>query len=239
MKIHVYSVMRNEEKMLPFFLRHYCEYAEKIFIYDDRSDDKTREIASECESVVLRETEYTGFDDAKQSNLYSTEYRKDRTADWIMCVDCDEFVYHKYLFTALDQALMQQRPILAPHGYEMVHESFPVGYGGQLYDVVRNGFHEPWYSKPCVFRSNIDINYTAGRHESTNGPAWQTDGLKLLHFRYFGQCYNVSRNAKNASRLTKENIERSYGTHVLPDAQGSHTPSWYEQKKVEAKPCLD
>ena len=52
--IYVYVVCYNEEFMLPFFLKHY-EYATKIFIYDNCSNDNTIDIinkSNKCEVIM-------------------------------------------------------------------------------------------------------------------------------------------------------------------------------------------
>ena len=45
MTIHVYNIVHNEEFLLPYYLRHYEQFADKIFIFDDESTDRTAEIA--------------------------------------------------------------------------------------------------------------------------------------------------------------------------------------------------
>ena len=44
MKIRVYTVAWNEEKILPHFLRHYARFADRIVVYDNGSNDRTRDI---------------------------------------------------------------------------------------------------------------------------------------------------------------------------------------------------
>lgn len=38
MKIDVFSIMRNEEDLLPYFLRHYETFADRIFIFDSKDN---------------------------------------------------------------------------------------------------------------------------------------------------------------------------------------------------------
>ena len=42
--VHVYALCWNEEKILPYFLRHYGRIASKIVIYDNESSDRSVEI---------------------------------------------------------------------------------------------------------------------------------------------------------------------------------------------------
>ena len=51
--IDVYGIVRNEEFLLPYFLRHYETFAYRIFICDDHTTDRTREIAKTHAKVSL------------------------------------------------------------------------------------------------------------------------------------------------------------------------------------------
>ncbi len=98
MKIHVYSIMKNEEKFLPYFLRHYSTFADSIYIFNDNSTDNTVEIAKLNEKVQLLDYNYeTGFFDGDVNTCFEKAYKKHSrcVADWVMVVDADEFLYNK------------------------------------------------------------------------------------------------------------------------------------------------
>jgi glycosyltransferase involved in cell wall biosynthesis len=44
MKIWAYAICWNEEVMLPYYLKHYEKFCEKIIIYDNMSTDNSRNI---------------------------------------------------------------------------------------------------------------------------------------------------------------------------------------------------
>ena len=50
MKIHIYTPTWNEEKILPYFLRHYEQFAERIFIFDGGSDREKRKVKKQPRS---------------------------------------------------------------------------------------------------------------------------------------------------------------------------------------------
>jgi glycosyltransferase involved in cell wall biosynthesis len=45
MKIHCHLLTRNEQHILPYSLRHYATFCERIFVHDMGSTDGTLEIA--------------------------------------------------------------------------------------------------------------------------------------------------------------------------------------------------
>jgi len=55
MKICVITLCYNEEVILPFFIRHYEQVADRIICYDGGSTDRTREIIAACPIAELRE----------------------------------------------------------------------------------------------------------------------------------------------------------------------------------------
>ena len=44
MKIHAHILSWNEEKILPYTLDHYSNICEKIFVYDNMSNDSSDDI---------------------------------------------------------------------------------------------------------------------------------------------------------------------------------------------------
>jgi len=80
MRVHVHSIIRNEEKMLPYFLRHYEAFCEKIFLRIQPSTDKTLEIAKAHPKVTIikYKTEFGGG-----SNSYNImDMQEVRNNDW-------------------------------------------------------------------------------------------------------------------------------------------------------------
>jgi glycosyltransferase involved in cell wall biosynthesis len=53
MKIHVYIISYNEEKLLPFTLDYYSTFCEKIFVYDNYSTDSSDEIYKKYNKVEV------------------------------------------------------------------------------------------------------------------------------------------------------------------------------------------
>ena len=103
MKIRVYTTAWNEEQILPHFLRFYARFAERIVVYDNGSDDATPAIVRAHPQAELRSYDTGGtLHDGVKADLLSHCYREVRgQADWVVAVDCDEFLYHPELVERL------------------------------------------------------------------------------------------------------------------------------------------
>src|SRR3990167_4792623 len=91
MRINVFSIMYNEEFMLPHFLKHYEKFADRIFIIDDHSTDRTAEIAKAHPKVEYSVYEHEGLNEQEFNDTFYKFY-KANPSDWAVVVDCDEFL---------------------------------------------------------------------------------------------------------------------------------------------------
>lgn len=197
MKIHVYSVMRDEEDILPYFLRHYSLFADKIFIADDGSVDKTYEIAKSTPLVEFSKLERTpgappvGWDEVAINNFFRKYKEKSRgIADWVICVDADEFFWNK---NDIKKTLKKEQElgtkVIRPRGFNMVSDNFPTT-SGQIYEECRMGFESRYYLRKLVmFDPGIDIEFSVGRHKNRvpRGLRIDSGGFLLLHYKYLSK----------------------------------------------------
>lgn len=221
MKIWVYSVCWNEIAMIKFYLRHYSLFADKIIIWDENSDDGTREEILKCPNAELRDWPFKGMDDDKMLLAYDqwTTAEARGQCDWIMTPDIDELIYHPDLRSVLAETKFD---VLAGKGYALIGNG-PIPQGeGQVYDYIKTGAPQDNYTKWIIWRSGVNIRHTHGRHDP---PVW-TDGkvnpepvCKLLHCHYFSPEYTRIRNHRNVSR------------HVNPGKFcWNYSPEWEEKK---------
>ncbi len=245
MIVHVYTVTRNESTILPWFLRHYGHYgfAESIFVYDDHSDDGSKEIVFSKFGTLWMDLDFTGLDDAKIADLFSNAYKKHSRgiADWVICVDADEFIYHPDLVNKLRQLKVEGIQVVACDGYQMLSEELPKN-GYQIYDTIREGIPDPRYSKAVVFSPEIDIRFAPGRHEfflPQPCVVAKDTGIKLLHYRFLSEEYVRMKHAQNYSRLTDANKASGWGGHNAPTYSGEYDLAWYRRVLKEKKPCID
>jgi hypothetical protein len=141
---------------------------------------------------------------------------KNSTADWVIIVDTDEFVYHPDLINILERT---EYNMFYPKEWRMFSEIFPTT-NGQIYDEVKYGIPgQPGYNKCNIFKpSDVkEMNYQAGCHScSPEGDIRlcpETD-IITLHFHDLGIEYRLKRNAYLAGRISEVNKQRGWGTHV-------------------------
>lgn len=228
MTVRVYSVCRNEEKIIPFFLRHYTSFADSIVIYDDESTDKTLELLSACPIVEIRKCPWKGLNDVKGLEFSSSEYKESRGKfTWVMWVDMDEFIWSPNVLQTLLKAFRLDIPKVA--GFNMVGNGLPMDDGRQIWEINPMGVRAPVYSKQIVFRPEMDMNWSSGRHHLQMRGVGTTSTeymFRLLHYRYMGFDYTRTRNRNNLERCGREN--RGHAWSCEDNYKGEHSAEWAE-----------
>lgn len=207
MIVHVYSIMRNEEFFLPYFLRYYSTFADKIFIIDDHSTDKTVEIARENKKVTVLKYDYDisrGYNEQDHIDAITKAYKKYSRgrADWVMCADGDEIIYNKDIIGNFEKLQKKGIRIVRTTAYAMFTGKLPKT-NKQIYEDYPYGVRERRYDKPVVFDPELDIVFGEGRHFIISPTEiWPQRGkLFLLHYRYLSREYFKKRSTKLLARL--------------------------------------
>lgn len=234
LKIDVYSIMRNEIEIIPYFLRHYETFADRIFVWDDGSNDGTREILDAHPKVKVLPLSLGRCDDDYFISHLWPQYKgiSRGNADWVMCVDADEFIYHSNIIAKIEELSSKGFKRVFCYGYTMYHPTFPTT-DGQIYDEVKIGVPDRWSNKTVLFTPDLKMKWSRGRHRcnhlSENVTARENTGIHILHFRYLGWDYYRDRTKKN---LSYEGIEFTGDQPcIMPD--GSRRPpfKWFEDHK--------
>jgi Glycosyl transferase family 2 len=225
MIIHLYTLCWNEEKILPFFLRHYTPLVDRIFVADDGSTDRSAEMLSKCPLVTFRK-----FDGAGDSFIFAQQKDSDGAwkqsrgvADWVICCDMDEFLYHENFRAYLEESAAKGITILPSRGFQMVAEDFPPEDWDLPREIVRGmPFHE--MSKTIIFNPAAieETRFSPGKHVvfPTGRPVFpKTTELKLLHYKYLGREYLVRRHADLFTRRRRIDLERRFGFQYSRTAQ--------------------
>ena len=217
MKTTVFTICWNEEYILPYFLRHYA-FADRIFIYDNESDDRTREIATADPRVTFR-TFSTGNE---QNNLAMRTIKnqcwKGCDSDWVIVVDVDEFLDAR---KAMEQ-YCGRNVVIRPKGLHMIGRGEPV-------DKISLAIRSPAYDKPCCFSPKIgEINYNFGAHDAKpiGHEAFINTGI-LRHYAFLSEEYLLSRWRRYAARISKFDIDHTIGHEYMAEEQ--RIRNWYRQ----------
>lgn len=213
MIIHVYSIMHNEEFLLLYFLRHYETFADKIFIIDDHSTDKTVEIAKANPKVKILKYKYkqglVEQDFNRTFKYYSDKYSRG-VADWVICVDADEFILNPDIRKKMRKMKQYGFKALRTTAYTMLSDHLPKKQG-QIYDELQYGVRSLGFDKPCIFNPEIDIEFGDGRHrlftkENINPGKSK---LALLHYRYLSRDWAIERSNRAFERMNLSDKTKS------------------------------
>jgi hypothetical protein len=226
MNIWLYTVCWNERYMMPFFLRHYAPWVDRIVVLDEHSDDGTAEVVKACPKAVLRFWPYRGLDDDCFRAAQSCFYKEARgQADWVLWPDVDEFLWHPDPRGCLERC---RADLVNARGFNLTPDAPPVDDGrSQFYDLCRMGVPSENYSKSIIWRPEQDIVFDYGRHGVMQFSGRRTTAFdfKLFHAHFLGENYTRERNERNLSRVR----ERRFAWNYLPEYDTLEQPgtlSW-------------
>lgn len=202
MKVDVYTITYNEGKLLPYFLRHYESFADRIFVWDDESNDGTREMLDSHPKVQVLPHNLGMLDDLYFVQKLWPQYVKSRGyADFVICAESDEFVYHPNILEKLEELKSKGIQRICCKGFHMYHHKFPET-DGQIYDEAKFGFYDATLSKTILFDPNIVMKWTEGRHHCSKEEFSVHDtGIVLLHYRLLGYDFYIEKMKKRLNRV--------------------------------------
>ena len=234
MKIEVFTICYNEEVMLPYFLRHYSSFAEKIVVYDNYSTDRSEEICRQFPKV-----EVIKYDSGNQirDDIYleiKNNCWKGSSADWVVVCDVDELLYCLWRPGQIDQST-----VIMPDWYEMVSDKLP-DVDTQIYHQLRYGVHRGQVSKCIMFRPDAiqQINYHPGAHgiEAVGDVrVLHTAQMGILHYKYLSADYVIARHAMYQARLSDINKRNKWGMHYnlsVDDIRAQHASLMAQRQRV-------
>lgn len=212
MKIEVYALAHQEEKIMPYFMRHYTQFADVILL-EGHSTDNTVNIAKSQGAKIIKIDTDNQIDDRVFTRLKNNCW-KDSNADWVIICDVDEFVYCPNIVEYLEKT---DATIFMPRLFNMFSDKFPTT-DGQIYEEVRLG--KEGGSKMNLFRpSEIkEINYFAGCHNAKpegNVILNLSSDILTLHMRHLSFDYVNNRNKYFRSRLSDINKAKGWGSHLF------------------------
>jgi glycosyltransferase involved in cell wall biosynthesis len=208
--------------MLPYFLRHYQRFCERIVIYDNHSTDDSVAIIRSFSNTEVRHYESdNSMRSDRMTEIRDHAWKEARGhADYVIVCDIDEFLYHSNLIGFLEEKKREKITLFLPRGHQMIADHLPTA-AGQIYDEITTGCRNRWFDKPCLFDPQAieEINYGPGCHLCH--PIGDvrlyrsTFDLKLLHFRWLGLDYVLKLHAERRDRVSEANRKNGLSVHYF------------------------
>jgi glycosyltransferase involved in cell wall biosynthesis len=185
-----------------------------VIIYDNYSTDNSVDICLNSGADVIQYDSGGELRDDIYIQIKNAVW-KHSAADWVIVVDCDEFVYHPDLVSVLENS---DYTAFEPRWYEMFSQEFPAT-DGQIYDEVNMGY-EAWPKLNLWRPSEVtEINYEIGCHlcqpKGNVKLNYVESDIKTLHMRHLGKQYIIDRNGTYAKRMSEKNRENQWGWHLM------------------------
>tara|TARA_Y100001937_G_C7132292_1_gene338206 strand:+ start:1292 stop:2062 length:771 start_codon:yes stop_codon:yes gene_type:complete len=223
MKILVTSMIRNEERIIPYFIHHYSEIADKIVLVDHESTDKTVEVATrtakdtgvELEILTLKNE---GFDEHIKKVIFENTYKRYRDSyDICIVVDGDEFLHHpKGTRDCIENAYKSYGDfVIQPYGYQMYSKEFPKYSGVKITELLTEGVEGTSNScKKVCFSTNLNLKANYGMHisnhyDDSGEEAFiiHNTGMMLLHYSSIEVQHRLDSFASMRSNLSDRGKE--------------------------------
>lgn len=218
-RVHLYSIVWNEEEMLPFFFRHYNSLVDRYVIYDDGSTDRTLELLGAHDRVEARPFVRSDPNSYVLSArmLHDSVWKESRGhADWVIITAIDEHLYHPVgLRWYLRLARWRRITAVPALAFQMVADKFP-SPEEHLAKTCRYGVPLDLYNKLSIFNPDAisETRYEVGRHRAVPEGRIQypkKDHLLLLHYKFLGIDYLLRRYALLSRGLGAIDKEQSWG----------------------------
>ena len=238
--VHCYAISWNEEIILPYFLRYYSDFCDKIVIYDNESTDRTPEIVKSYPNTELRSW---SSNNQINENLYldikHSCYKESREkADWVIVGDVDEFIFHPTLAGKLQEYTDSGVTLPKIIGYEMT-PNCKLDPNANLPFDYQIGTRATNFDKRMIFNPTLDIQYAVGCHalvgKSPNVVESQ-DHLYLMHFKKLNLEYYKARHSLLGARLSEHNKRMHWGIQYMWTPQQMEDE--YNQVLSQSKPIF-
>lgn len=240
MVLEIYAICYNEEKMIPYFMRHYSQFANMVTIFDNMSTDKSRSLIMNHDTRINIMLIPYDSNNQIRDDIYldiKNSCYKNSKADWVIVCDIDEFVYHPDILNILENT---KATIIRPEGFEMFSEIFPTT-DKMIYDEIKTGIPYPNSSKMCLFKpQEVEINFTPGCHLANptgNVVIDDKSGIKLLHYKHLSRKYVIERYTQYVSRLSDINKSKKWGVHYLQTEKEIN--DWFDKHLKSVKNVVD
>lgn len=218
--------------ILPFVIDYWKEMGlDKVVVYDNESDDGSREFLEQYDwiEVRIRKTNGEKDNDAHKKLKDSCWKEAVNEYDFIIVCDIDEVLYFPQGIEKVLDRLEGSYNVLGVKNYALVEDYKPERKEGLL--MHQMGLR--WYLQPsnhkaqykCVgmakfvlFRNDAHIRWSVGQHIAygDNLKALfvdESECISLHIYAGFGVDYKIARNKMQRDRLSLNNKNKGYSSH--------------------------
>lgn len=197
MTIELITTYYREEFLLPMFALHYESWVDRITL-----------LTNKLPGAV--------FDDGAKMQWVNDAIGRS-SADWVVLVDMDEFIYPAPYGCNPRQVLENERgDIIMSHMTRMWRHRSESDIDRMRPPVPQRTHGQPDHVKPCVFRPK-GVIMGVGNHNA-HTPSHYKWGKPWVgsHWANADQAFWIDRETRDRGpRLSAENRARGYGTHTL------------------------
>lgn len=239
-KVHVYSFVWNEIEILPYVVDYWKKYANHVTVYDNGSDDGSREYLSRFKWITVEPFDMgDGMNDTIFQQKKNECWKQSRgKADFVVVCDADEMLCGPDIAGSLIRMKESGATVCIPRYYDLFSEEYPTYTKGKmLHDISPLAVHNG-SSKALLFDPNAidDINYTVGAHRcDPKGRVKWYEGSEIFYLHVGHNLsfeYKMERIAKLNARRSKENVEKGYGIHYAFTRE--HEMAYWEEMRKNA-----
>lgn len=243
MVIWLYAIISNEAELLPYFLRHYAPWIDRMIFYDNRSADNSRDLIRCYPNADVKDypADRPVLDSAEMALFAEEHYKQARgRADWVIWVDGDEFLWSGQVKILDRLKYYRQKNIYAikAQGYQMISDHFPTG-DAPIVEQITTGIRDAEYDKLCAFDPLLNVRFSPGRHNYhiANYAAYQSQ-VKLLHYRFLGEPFFRRRNAYLFANRSEAERDANRTYHSDPNHVGKYSAEWFRDAQSRASDVI-
>lgn len=208
--IKVYTFCYNSEKILPFIINYWKQYATSVVVYDNMSTDKSVEILSKYDWIEVRHFDTNKKHDPDkmmQIKNNCVNESKSSKADYVMICDLDEVLYC-YDSLMHDLAIAKQNGIKVFNSvyYNAIVNKFPASSQTLLQNIsgvklVKNIN----VNKVLLFDPSINIKFSNLQNNCTYDNNIKTGEINIIHNKMIGLDRFLNEQLDYIKRINKTN----------------------------------
>lgn len=224
--VAVICLVYNEELLLPHFLDWYSSQVDAIYIIDNQSTDRSREIAGQYKKVILSTYETGGYNDIEAARQALIRARASFVGKYshVMFPDCDEFIISKKGRTIKEEIQAARMPeVMGTEGYNMWPKAGEPSYDPKvsLFKQFTWGiYNRTWTSKPVIIKPESPLKFIAGNHSFLKQDELnkrlkdaKLSKFYLLHYAALSEDMYVARRMTRVQRLAPDSRAAGVARH--------------------------